>query len=148
MIVLSPECRDEIAQLVIPCARWRLRFDGGQTPGKTSVRRTLGRTVNRHGLNDVDRNGNRKASRDGIHVFRRVHHEHPLAFSLALERQFARGGPNDTRNQGQSLGKFLGGQRQALQLFGVDRGSYRYILSGNFWGLSLNFDLLIDGTNL
>jgi len=33
-------------------------------------------------------------------------------------------------------------------LIGVDRGSYRYILRGNFGGLSLNFDLLIDGINL
>ena len=148
MIVLSPECRDKIPQLVIPYAGRRLRFDGCETPCKTSVLRTLGQTVNRHGLNDVDRNGNREASRDGIHVFRRVNHEHALAFGLAFERQLARGSPNDTRYQRQSLCKFLSGQRQALQLLGVDRGSYRHILRGNFGGLSLNFDLLIDGTNL
>ena len=30
VIVLSPECRDEIPQLVIPCAGGRLRFDRRQ----------------------------------------------------------------------------------------------------------------------
>ena len=33
-------------------------------------------------------------------------------------------------------------------MIGVDRRCYRHILRGNFGGLSLNFDLLIDGTNL
>src|SRR5467141_1520090 len=148
VIVLSPECRDEITKLVIPYAGGRLRFDRRQAACKTSVLRALRQTVNGHGLNDVNRNGNRKASRDGIHVFRRVNNEHSLAFSLPLERQSARGSPNDTRYQRQSLCKFLGRQRQTLQLIGVDRGSYRYILRGNLGGLSLNFDLLIDGTNL
>ena len=94
-IVFPAERRDKIAQLVFPCAGGRHRFDGCQATCETSVLGTLRQTVNSHGLNDVHRNGNREASGNRVHVLRGVHHQHSLAFCLALERQLTRVSSND-----------------------------------------------------
>ena len=98
-IVFPAERRDKIAQLVFPCAGGRHRFDGCQATCETSVLGTLRQTVNSHGLNDVHGNRNRKASGNRVHVLRGIHHQHPLTFRLALERQLTRVGPNDPRYQ-------------------------------------------------
>ena len=98
-IVFPAERRDKIAQLVFPCAGWRHRFDGCQATCEASVLGTLRQTINSHGLNDVHGNRNRKASGNRVHVLRGIHHQHPLTFRLALERQLTRVGPNDPRYQ-------------------------------------------------
>ena len=48
MVVLPAKCGHKIAQLVIPGAGGRPRFDGGQPARKTAVLRTLGQIVGRH----------------------------------------------------------------------------------------------------
>ena len=144
MVILSPERRKEIENLVIPRWRGRLEIDPRQTRGKSAVGDAVRRIEHLDGLNGVDRHGNRETSRHGIHIFGRIHKQHALALGLPVEIQSSFLRLDDARAHGKRLGEFAGFERQGFELLLADGRGRADALRRNLDRFPFDFDFFLD----
>ena len=118
---LAAKVRHEIVEVEVPLAGRRFGFDGGQAARKASVLGLVRSLINVEGFDRGDGHVNRKAPRDGIDRFRRIHQQDALGLHLALDSDSAVRSPHDAGDQWQRGLEFLLGQRQGEQLLGSQR---------------------------
>src|SRR6266446_136426 len=117
VVIFAAQADIEVAHAELPTFRWRHGFHDREPAGEAAIFSTVWSLDYASRLHCIERNGNRKRTRDRVGHFRVIHLEHGLILGCAAEIQFSIRRTDHTGGQRQGRLEVFFGKRESGKLF-------------------------------